>query len=48
MTSGYAKSVRFVAKRILLGLTLFAVMLVATYGLFQKVPSSFVPDEDQG
>ena len=48
LTSGYAKSVRFVAKRILLGLTLFAVMLVATYGLFQKVPSSFVPDEDQG
>ncbi|HYQ90817.1 MAG TPA: multidrug efflux RND transporter permease subunit [Candidatus Competibacteraceae bacterium] len=48
VTHGYAKSVRFVTKRILLGLTLFAVMLVATYGLFHKVPSSFVPDEDQG
>jgi multidrug efflux pump subunit AcrB len=36
------------AKRILLGLTLFAVMLAAIYGLFQKVPTSFVPDEDQG
>lgn len=48
LTSGYADSVRFVTKRVLLGLALFAVMLAATYGLFQKVPSSFVPDEDQG
>lgn len=48
MTRGYAESVRFVTKRILLGLTLFAVMLVAIYGLFQAVPGSFVPDEDQG
>ncbi|HOW76164.1 MAG TPA: multidrug efflux RND transporter permease subunit [Candidatus Competibacteraceae bacterium] len=48
MTRGYAESVRFITKRVLLGLTLFAVMLVAIYGLFNKVPSSFVPDEDQG
>ena len=48
MTRGYAESVRFVTKRVLLGLTLFAVMLVAIYGLFNKVPTSFVPDEDQG
>jgi multidrug efflux pump len=48
VTHGYAESVRFVTKRILLGLALFAVMLVAIYGLFQAVPSSFVPDEDQG
>ena len=48
MTRGYAESVRFVTKRILLGLALFAVMLVAIFGLFNKVPSSFVPDEDQG
>ena len=48
VTHGYAESVRFVTQRILLGLTLFAIMLVAIYGLFNKVPSSFVPDEDQG
>jgi multidrug efflux pump len=48
VTRGYAESVRFVTKRILLGLTLFAVMLVAIFGLFNKVPTSFVPDEDQG
>ena len=48
ITHGYAKSVRFITQRILLGLTLFAVMLVAIYGLFHKVPTSFVPDEDQG
>ena len=48
VTRGYTHGVRFMTKRILLGLTLFAVMLVAIYGLFEKVPSSFVPDEDQG
>lgn len=48
ITQRYAASVRFIAKRILLGLALFAVMLVAIYGLFNKVPTSFVPDEDQG
>ncbi|MEI6414644.1 MAG: efflux RND transporter permease subunit, partial [Pseudomonadota bacterium] len=48
MTNGYAKSVRFVTKRTLLGLTLFALMLGAIVGLFNKIPGSFVPDEDQG
>ncbi len=48
VTRGYAEGVRFVTKRVLVGLTLFAVMLVAIYALFEKVPSSFVPDEDQG
>ena len=48
ITHGYAKSVRFMAKRAVLGLTLFAIMLVAIYALFEKVPTSFVPDEDQG
>ena len=47
-THRYTDGVRFLVKRILLGLTLFAVMLVAIYGLFEKVPTSFVPDEDQG
>jgi len=48
LTQGYAESVHFMAKRILLGLTLFAVMLFAIYGLFRVVPGSFVPPEDQG
>ena len=48
MTHGYAESVRFMVKRILLGLALFSVMLFAIYGLFRVVPGSFVPPEDQG
>jgi multidrug efflux pump len=48
ITEGYAASVRFMVKRILLGLALFAVMLFAIVGLFRVVPGSFVPPEDQG
>ena len=48
LTHRYADGVRFLVKRILLGLSIFVVMLVAIYGLFEKVPTSFVPDEDQG
>ena len=48
LTQGYAGGVRFIVKRALLGMALFTAMLVATYGLFQQIPTSFVPPEDQG
>jgi len=48
ITRNYAEGVRFIVKRILMGLALFAVMLFAIYGLFRTVPGSFVPPEDQG
>ena len=48
VTNGYSAGVRFFLKRALLGVALFAGMLVLTWGLFQRVPGSLVPDEDQG
>lgn len=48
ITSGYAKGVQFLLKRIFIGLTLFTLMGIAAFFLFKEVPSALVPDEDQG
>ncbi len=48
MTNGYASGVSFVIKRVLLALTVFAVMVAVLIGLFAHIPTSFVPQEDQG
>ena len=48
VTEGYATGVRFFLKRAAIGLLIFAGLLGSTYFLFQKVPSSLLPDEDQG
>ncbi|HEX7116220.1 MAG TPA: multidrug efflux RND transporter permease subunit [Steroidobacter sp.] len=48
MTQRYESGVRFVMKRGALAAGVFAVMLVATLGLFRAVPSSLAPQEDQG
>src|SRR5690606_12009705 len=48
MTGRYERGVRFFMKRGVLALGVFAVMLVAVYGLFRSVPSSLAPSEDQG
>lgn len=48
ITEGYAAGVQFLLKRVLIALTLFAVMSVIAVLLFRKVPSALVPDEDQG
>ncbi|WP_338050443.1 efflux RND transporter permease subunit [Pseudomonas lalucatii] len=48
LTEGYAGGVRFFLKRSLVGLTLFGVMIALMLALFARVPSSLVPDEDQG
>ncbi|KZD05233.1 efflux RND transporter permease subunit [Oceanibaculum pacificum] len=47
-TRGYTSSVRFFLRRAVLGMLVFAAVLGATYTLFQRVPSSLVPSEDQG
>ena len=39
---------RFFLKRAVIALVLVAAMLGATWCLFQRVPGSLVPDEDQG
>jgi multidrug efflux pump len=48
LTEGYARGVRWVLKRALLALAVFAAFIVAIFGLFRSVPGSFVPPEDQG
>ncbi|PWV65560.1 efflux RND transporter permease subunit [Plasticicumulans acidivorans] len=48
LTEHYTTGVRFFIKRAALGLLLFGGMLVLIWGLFQRVPASLVPDEDQG
>ena len=47
-TNVYAAGVAFFIKRWAIGLLLFAAMLGAGYYLFERVPSSLVPNEDQG
>ncbi|MFC4624605.1 efflux RND transporter permease subunit [Daeguia caeni] len=48
LTTGYTVGVLFFLKRAGIALCLFAGLLASTYFLFQKVPGSLLPDEDQG
>ncbi|AVO72117.1 multidrug efflux RND transporter permease subunit BepE [Brucella canis] len=48
VTSGYTRGVRFFLKRATIGLIIFAGLLGSTYYLFERVPGSLLPDEDQG
>jgi HAE1 family hydrophobic/amphiphilic exporter-1 len=48
MTNGYVSFVRFVIRRRLAMLVLFVGTLLATWGVFRIVPSSFLPSEDEG
>jgi hydrophobe/amphiphile efflux-1 (HAE1) family protein len=48
VTRRYTGGVRFFLRHAVIGLALVAVMLAATWGLFQRVPGGLVPNEDQG
>lgn len=48
VASGYTSGVRFLIKRVAIGLTLFAFLIGGTAYMFYKIPGSLVPDEDQG
>ena len=48
LTEWYGAGVAVVLRRSVLGVVLVGVMFVALVGLFRIVPSSFVPEEDQG
>jgi hydrophobe/amphiphile efflux-1 (HAE1) family protein len=48
MTGRYEQGVRFVMRRGALAAGVFAAMVIATIGLFQVVPNSLAPTEDQG
>ncbi|MDZ4861528.1 MAG: multidrug efflux RND transporter permease subunit [Candidatus Hydrogenedentes bacterium] len=47
-TRAYTGAVRQIIRFSVVSLLVFAALLWATYGLFQKVPSAFIPSEDQG
>ncbi len=48
MTNAYSSGVRFLLKRAAIGLLLFVIFLLATAKMATMVPTSLVPDEDQG
>lgn len=48
MTEGYSRSVAFMIKRSALALMLFAGMIVLSVVMAQRIPSAFLPPEDQG
>ncbi|NUM54619.1 MAG: multidrug efflux RND transporter permease subunit [Candidatus Hydrogenedentes bacterium] len=47
-TRFYTGTVRLVIRYGVVSLAVFGVVIYATYDLFQRVPSSFIPQEDQG
>jgi hydrophobe/amphiphile efflux-1 (HAE1) family protein len=48
LTNAYGAGVAFIMRRALLALVLFAGVVGGSYYLFQTIPGSLVPDEDQG
>ncbi|MFD1330756.1 efflux RND transporter permease subunit [Methylopila musalis] len=48
LASGYQSGVRVLLRRMAFGLVAFLVVGVATGWLFLRLPSSFLPEEDQG
>jgi len=48
VTRGFGHAVEFVIKRAVVALVLFGVFIWGIYHLFSILPSSFVPNEDQG
>ena len=48
MTGCYTGMVRFIVKRALLMLTIFAVLIFGCWWLYSHIPTGFIPDEDQG
>lgn len=48
LTERYAQGTRFLLKRTALGISLYALIALMTLGLFKLIPTSFLPEEDQG
>jgi multidrug efflux pump len=48
LTAGYTAGVRFLVRRVAVGLLISAGVVGATAYLFMTIPGSLVPDEDQG
>ncbi|MEM9445525.1 MAG: multidrug efflux RND transporter permease subunit [Verrucomicrobiota bacterium] len=47
-TSGYAKILRSILRKTVLGCIIFAGMMAATYFGITKLPTGFIPSEDEG
>lgn len=48
ITTGYVSSVHYVVRRSIRMMGIYALMIVATLWLFDRLPSAFLPEEDQG
>lgn len=48
LTHHYTEGVRMVIKRFIVALCMFGVMIFVIFILFKKIPTSFIPQEDQG
>jgi len=48
MTKAYGRSLVLIFKRMVVAFALFAVMILAIVYLFKTIPTSFIPNEDQG
>ncbi|HMN40234.1 MAG TPA: multidrug efflux RND transporter permease subunit [Phycisphaerales bacterium] len=48
VTRGYTSGVRGLIRVAIIPIVLFVAIALATGGLFRKIPSGFIPDEDQG
>lgn len=48
LTEGYSRAVAFMIKRFVLALLLFGAMVVLILLIGQRIPSAFLPPEDQG
>ncbi|MFZ4288741.1 efflux RND transporter permease subunit [Variovorax sp. HJSM1_2] len=48
LTNGYSRLAQLVIKRVVVAVALIVVMVALMLGLFGRVPSSFLPVEDQG
>ncbi|OQA32521.1 MAG: Efflux pump membrane transporter BepE [Betaproteobacteria bacterium ADurb.Bin341] len=48
LTESYARGTRFLLKRMALGIALYGGIVLLTLVLFRLMPTSFIPDEDQG
>jgi multidrug efflux pump len=48
MTAGYARAVRLVIKRFIMGLVFFAALIALAVVMVKHIPGAFLPPEDQG
>ncbi|MDR0616208.1 MAG: efflux RND transporter permease subunit [Synergistaceae bacterium] len=46
--NGYVSGAMWIARRSVVTVGLFALIVVSSYGLIRSIPTTFIPDEDQG